>query len=120
MSRSMIGVCAVTLSAATLLAGAAAPAEPVRPTKTVTYADLNLSTDAGARELLKRLENAAWQVCSDVSFGRLDIEAYREFRDCRKEAVTAAVHSVGSERLAGVAAVKVRRPALKARLAKAN
>jgi len=120
MFRLTNRACFVAASVASVLAWSAASAQPTPPTRVVSYADLNLSTDAGATALLKRLKGAAWQVCRDVALGRHDLDAAEELRACEDEAVTNAARKVGSERLAGAVAVKVTRSVHKARLATAN
>jgi UrcA family protein len=115
----MIGAC-VAVFTLPALAGSPVLAEPKAPTRVVSYSDLNLSTEPGARELLNRLQAAAWQVCDDVRAGQLDLQATLRFAACRDAAVEAAVRTVGSERLAEVFQVTVRRPDRKARVAKAN
>ena len=51
----------------------------------VSYADLNLTTDSGAKTLKKRIARAAREVCGDYSFGPLDYVNY-ESDLCRREA----------------------------------
>ena len=79
---------AVILSTACLLGGSAATlAAPSRvgevATKTVKFADLDLSTADGAQALYERLVPAARSVCRDP-----DVSLKR---DCRTRAVEAAV-----------------------------
>lgn len=88
---------ALLISAATILGGRCpALAEPIYPKETLTVrvstAGLDLSTDAGARQLLGRLSQAATKVCG----GRPDIQPlhmreYARFKACRAQAMARAV-----------------------------
>jgi UrcA family protein len=63
-------------------------AEEVRTT-TVNFADLNLSTAAGARVLYARLKAAAREVCDNN--GELDLRSKLAARQCRKAALERSV-----------------------------
>ena len=90
---------------ATGTAVAAPPADA--PTARVRFADLNLNTDAGARTLYRRIENAAALVCPDVDSRELARAAHG--RACQQDAVERAVHAIGSPKLAAVYATATRR-----------
>jgi UrcA family protein len=62
----------------------------VTKSQVVRFADLNLSTDDGARTLYQRIKLAARQVCdgADERFG------YSEYRKCFNKAVDEAVSKV--------------------------
>lgn len=54
----------ITVAVAALITSAGlAYAEPAVPLTGVTYADLDLSTDAGAAKLVDRLHRAAFKAC---------------------------------------------------------
>ena len=57
-------------------------------TKTVNFADLDISTADGAQALYERIETAARSVCRDADF--------KVVRDCRARAIADAVKGVGS------------------------
>ena len=84
---------ALALSTALLLGGStAALAAPSRvgevATKTVKFADLDISTADGAQALYERIVTAARSVCRDSDS--------RVIRECRARAVADAVRGVGS------------------------
>jgi UrcA family protein len=60
------------------------------PSRVVHYADLDLSTDEGARVLYRRIKDAAWQVCRDAQ----DVPASVPSTKCWRAAVQAAVEHV--------------------------
>lgn len=75
---------------------AAAGTQTVR----VSYADLNLATDAGSRALYQRITAAAHKVCavSDIR----DLAGLAADQSCERAAVTQAVNAVHSARLAAL------------------
>jgi UrcA family protein len=88
---------ALTLGAASeAMAQSAAPAQ--LPQIVVHYGDTNLSTDAGARVLLKRLEAAARGVCGDDG-GRISLADLSPFHRCYAKALNLGVSAVAAERL---------------------
>ena len=72
---------------------------------TVSYADLNTHSEAGASALLWRLQAAARTVCGpeQSTFGLKERQA---FTDCQKKALDRAVGDVGSPELATVYGTK--------------
>jgi UrcA family protein len=78
------------LVTAALIKGAPAVAEPIQPQNVaiVHTADLNLSTDAGRRQLDKRLVVAASEVCGAASDA--DLGGKNADRQCRKEVLAKA------------------------------
>ena len=72
---------------------------PDVPSVTVRYADLDLSTSAGANALYRRIQAAAKQVCS--SPGTDPIEQFA-WRSCYSSAVGDAVRKVNSPLLIAV------------------
>jgi len=79
-----------------LAAGSGAYANDVvsLPSVRVSYADLNLSNDAGVTRLYARLKSAAKQVCE------LTAMPTQAESGCMTRALNQAVASVGNERLA--------------------
>lgn len=91
-------------------AAAAAPANAATaPAKgfSVSFADLDLSTEAGNRELYKRIREAAEQACPLSSSTGTRIPA--RDRQCVETAVSQAVKNIHSTRLAQVHASFTRR-----------
>ena len=77
---------------------ASAPIPDGVPRATVRYADLDLTTNAGAAALLRRIKAAAKQVCGDpFDFGNLAQKA--RVRRCHSEAVARAVSGVQATKL---------------------
>jgi UrcA family protein len=66
--------------------------------KTVRIGDLNRHSEAGAHELLRRIERAASEVCGQ-SFARRYMAARRTYRECRDTTILATVDRLGDERL---------------------
>lgn len=86
----VIGGVAMILATAGLGAApaAAGPGDEAR-TLRVSYADLNLRSDAGARTMMTRIKSASYRVCG-VHRGHVSVNAWLE-QDCRKKAVSKAV-----------------------------
>lgn len=104
-SHQTLGLALAAVAATLTMGFASAPAMSATPAGqapqvTVNYADLNLSTDAGARTLHARIERAARRVCVDN--GTRGVEALARQRRCEASAVDAAVASIDSPRLAAV------------------
>ena len=76
-----------------------------RPSITVTFADLDLNTDAGRRELLNRLSKAVSRVCfesakSDATLGMPAAQV-----SCYRHTLAAAVEKVQTEQVSALSAV---------------
>lgn len=102
--RGLVTAAAIgALTAATLLASpAASAAQPAAdsPQTTVYYSWLDLSSDQGTQALYRRIVSAARTVCP-ASDSR-DLAAFAASRECQREAVSRAIHRIGSARLAAV------------------
>ncbi len=85
--------------AAGLIGSAAALADSDVPTERVSFADLNLSTDAGIEQLYGRLHQAALEVCSTPTIREREVESIAIVQACASRALAEAVHKVGSPRL---------------------
>jgi UrcA family protein len=88
-------VIAATLVAFVCIAGAgsAQAAEPSQPlTKTVTYGDLNLDTESGAKVLYVRLRNAAKDVCSP--YESKELSRKRVWTVCVSSALASAAEQI--------------------------
>jgi UrcA family protein len=73
------------------------------PARTVSYQDLNLNSEAGAKVLYQRIHGAAEQVCGNVQIR--DLPGVRAHEACVEKAVSDAVASVNSQRLTQTVAV---------------
>jgi UrcA family protein len=89
ITASFVAVLAL-LGSAQVLAG-----EPAKSIK-VSYADLDLSTQAGAATLYSRIRGAARQVCGDEGTSYTD---HAIWKGCFKRAVGDAVATVNNPRL---------------------
>jgi UrcA family protein len=89
------------LFVATLGVATAAPSDSP-PTVRVNYADLDLTTEQGARVLYGRIVAAAELVCPYAEMQNLTL--YWKSRVCQKRAIAEAVAHVGSPRLAALLA----------------
>ncbi|MEJ1961079.1 MAG: UrcA family protein [Gammaproteobacteria bacterium] len=88
---------------------AQAPANAVQiPTVTISYADLNLSTEAGSRALYYRLVEAAYKVCPERDDSLLALRLNREADRCVTAAVERAVKGIKNPKFAQVAASYMR------------
>jgi UrcA family protein len=70
-------------------------------TVSVAYADLDLSTDAGAQALFARIKSAAALACGGRPDGR-DPAGNERFQACRKDAMSSAVTRIGNPRVAAL------------------
>lgn len=66
----------------------------------VSFADLDLSKEAGAKVLYRRIQNAATSVCGRVD--SREIARYRLYRQCYDDAIEAALKEVNSSSLYAV------------------
>lgn len=75
----------------------------------IAYGDLNLQNEADARLMLDRLKRAAYRACggnprSHPSYEVMPGYTVEVFRECREDAISAAVASVNSPTLTRVLA----------------
>jgi UrcA family protein len=93
-----LGAAVITLSGLAAFAetrGADAPLQAV-----VTYADLDLQSDAGIKALHGRVTAAVRSVCPDEK--SLDLAKLRAVQACREQATARAIKEIGSPRLAAM------------------
>jgi UrcA family protein len=106
MNTSNTRFCLTSLAALAAVAyGSACPAGPLDQYVThsvkVSFADLNLDSQAGAATLYRRIQNAARQVCSPDPGDRA-IQRYRDWKSCYDTAVGNAVGKVNSPLLSAL------------------
>jgi UrcA family protein len=87
-------IVAAAVAALGLLAAQPAPAEPFGADGDivqvpVSYGDLDLSSPAGAQEMLRRIHRAATKVCGPEPTDRLSFQ--RQYDECVRETVNRAV-----------------------------
>jgi UrcA family protein len=63
---------------------------------TINYADLNVTSEAGAKVLYRRIQKAASRICG-MTTGAAPIGVLVEQKSCVNETVTAAVKRLDSE-----------------------
>ena len=85
----------VTLSAATLLFATPAVAQSEPVSVTVSFADLDLTTEAGRTRLDRRIRRAAAAVCSPPEMG---VHLRAVYDNCCKDAATDAITRMASLR----------------------
>jgi len=85
-----------------VVTGTKAPVGSDTRSKTVSYADLDLSKSAGLGTLLDRLHNAASDVCSPAPSGS-DARDSADFKQCVRHAVNSALRRVDNPALTTMA-----------------
>lgn len=74
----------------------AAPPFTVSNSQTVSYSDLDVSREAGARVLLNRIKAAAGKVCGAKPTSILEFAAIRARDACMKQAIASSVQASGA------------------------
>lgn len=100
LGASLIGIAGV--------ANADVPDDSVRAI-TVTYNDLNLSSDQGSKELYSRIVSAARIVCGADDLHGRDLHAVALEQACETRAITQAVHQVNVPTLAAIYSARLAR-----------
>ena len=85
-----------------VVTGTKAPVGSETRTKTVSYADLDLSKSAGLGTLLDRIHSAANDVCSPAPSGPNARES-AEFKGCVRHALNSALRELNNPRLTAMA-----------------
>ncbi|MFQ5609823.1 MAG: UrcA family protein [Woeseiaceae bacterium] len=86
--------------AAPTTAGAAAPSQYEFAKISVSYADLNINNDAGARVLYARLRQASEKVCSVEPYRELgSLSRVAKAEQCYQDTLEEAVSRIDSEAL---------------------
>jgi UrcA family protein len=95
---------AALVTAVALACSAFAQEQPGVSVRTVTvrFADLNISTAAGAKTLYQRIRRAARTVCGEEEDYGLGLDARRHWSSCFQSAVNGAVDKVHSPLLQAV------------------
>jgi UrcA family protein len=105
MNTSHIRLSFASLAALAAIACGSAPAsagdEYVTHSVKVSFADLNLSSEAGAATLYQRIRGAARTVCSPNP-GERPPERYRDWKQCYETAINNAVGKVNSPLLSAL------------------
>ncbi|HEX8755831.1 MAG TPA: UrcA family protein [Steroidobacteraceae bacterium] len=102
--RTLSALALGALTTAALLGSPAiaATAQPAAeaPQTIVYYSSRDLASDQGTRALYERIVSAARTVCPESD--SRDLAAFAASRECQREAVSRAIHQIGSARLAAV------------------
>jgi UrcA family protein len=69
---------------------------------TVKFADLDLNTDAGRRELLDRLSKAAGRVCEQYANANWSLGYHQVYSSCFRSSLAAAVDKVHHEQVSAL------------------
>jgi UrcA family protein len=99
ISKNIVVAAVAFLGVASVI-GAQADEAVMTPTRTVSYSDLNLNTQAGAEKLYQRIRHAAEDVCGDE--GSRQLKEVAAVRACVNKAVIAATSAVSNVRLNSV------------------
>jgi UrcA family protein len=96
---SALGACLIAA-----LSGAAYAASPgtASASMRVSYADLNLASDQGNKELYARIVSAARQVCAADEVDIREMHGFASEQACERQAIAGAVQRVHSPKLAAV------------------
>ena len=94
----------LAIASAAVLGASVQPAlaQPEPASLRVSYADLDLATDAGAATMLARLQTAAARVCEGQRQGVRGLDAEARYRTCRQTVVAQSVEQVGAPRVAAL------------------
>jgi UrcA family protein len=93
---ALIAIGLMALSGTSASAQSALDVEQVK----VSTAGLDITTEAGARTLLRRIEHAAAQVCGGEPSSRMD--RVQKFRPCTKEVVNRTVSEINAPTVTAV------------------
>jgi UrcA family protein len=102
------GLAAISCGLAGAADFAASPFDKVQ-SETVRFAELDLSKQAGAKVLYRRIQNAAIDVCGGRKSASEPIARNRVKEACYKTAVASAVEKVGSPLLVALHEAKTQR-----------
>jgi UrcA family protein len=101
-SRSLASLCVAALAALACITGSqgahAQSAEPL--TETVSFKDLDLTSEQGAQILYVRLQRAARQVCAPLE--NLELSRRRTWQSCVDDALGSAVTQVNNPLVAAL------------------
>jgi UrcA family protein len=98
--RTALAASVIGLLPCAVAAAHGARAQPEGPAVVVSYADLDLGTRQGAELLYGRIQQAAAQLCPQVTFQEL--VRYAAALRCRSEIVARTVNGINSAQLAAV------------------
>lgn len=104
MKRSFIALAAVALSGAIVLPASAGSEEEV-PTRTVSLAGIDMHSEAGAKIVYQRIENAADRVCR-VNTGRRSLREIEPAKACAENAVDVAVKTLNVDEVTALHTAK--------------
>ena len=99
MSRTFKSIFAAAIFT-TAFAPAALAEKPVNRHVKVSYADLDLSQESGAKALLRRIKKASITACGGRPSRML--EEIARFEACRSKALSTAIHDVDAPVLTGL------------------
>lgn len=105
-THNTVALLAVASLGVTLLASGAHAAEATvaAPVVRVSYVDLNLGTQAGAKVLYQRIRAAAERVCGDAESRQLEVAAAA--KACMDQAIVTSIRAVNNEQLTRTAKAK--------------
>src|SRR5579863_3364645 len=89
------GVALAALAYAPGAAQAQTASNPDQVSVRISYGDLDLSSQTGAREMIGRIDNAARVICGEPS-SNADLSGWAQQRACAQSTVSDAVASLGN------------------------
>lgn len=99
LAKTAVAAVALITFGLPLSASAASPTQIEKTSVTVTFEDLNIRTEAGAKSLYARLQRASRQACDFRSSGLKSIRETTESRRCYKATLEAAVQEIDNDKL---------------------
>jgi UrcA family protein len=102
VAKTTIAAVALIAFGLPLSASAAAPTQFDRVSVKVTFEDLNIRTDAGAKSLYARLQRASRKACDFRSAGLKSIRETTQSRRCYNETLEAAVQKIDNDKLSQI------------------
>jgi len=101
--RSCIAMFVVAGLATPLVGLAASPTQLSGAPVTVSYSDLNISVEAGAKTLYSRLQRASERACGVESYTTVrSLTVLAEARLCAAESLSTAVRNIDSDTLSRI------------------
>jgi UrcA family protein len=110
MKSVIVNASFALLMSAAAINGAAAGTFTAMPRIAVSYADLNLKSEAGARVMLGRLQAAAASVCGGAAVSS-HLDDVTAFRACTRQALDRAVSDLRSPRVSALYGMRADRVA---------
>jgi len=101
--KTGLSIAVIFTLALPMVVSAASPSHIDDAAVRVSYADLNIENEAGAKVLYARLQRASQEVCGIGSYDLVrSVTESRKARACYEEALSTAVERIDSDMLNGI------------------